>query len=63
MELPRLLRTGGRLLLKIMDGPEAQQIDKRLRRSFRSARAVKPRASRKGTTERYLFGEGYVPTE
>ncbi|MGH0029134.1 MAG: SAM-dependent methyltransferase [Myxococcota bacterium] len=61
--LPRLLAPGGRLLLKIMEGPEAQAIDKRLRRSFRQARALKPRASRKGTTERYLFGEGYQPPD
>ena len=61
--LPRLLAPGGRLLLKIMEGPEAQAIDKRLRRSFRAARALKPRASRKGTTERYLFGEGYAPSD
>lgn len=57
--LPRLLRPGGRLLLKIMDGPEAQAIDKRLRRSFEQARTLKPAASRRGTTERYLFGAGY----
>ena len=57
--LPRLLRPGGRMLLKIMDGPEAQEIDKRLRRSFGKAGTVKPQASRKGTTERYLFADAY----
>jgi 23S rRNA (uridine2552-2'-O)-methyltransferase len=57
--LPALLRPGGDLLLKIMEGPEAQQIDKRLRRRFERAKTVKPQASRKGTTERYLLARGF----
>lgn len=57
--LPRLLRPGGRMLLKIMEGPEAQAIDKRLRRCFGKAGTLKPAASRRGTTERYLFADGY----
>lgn len=56
--LPRLLRPGGDLLLKILDGPEAQALDRRLRARFSRARTLKPRASRKGTTERYLVGRG-----
>jgi 23S rRNA (uridine2552-2'-O)-methyltransferase len=56
--LPTLLRPGGDLLLKIMEGPEAQQIEKRLRTRFESAKSVKPQASRKGTTERYLLARG-----
>ncbi len=59
--LPRLLAPGGGLLLKILEGPEAQAIDKRLRARFAKARAAKTRASRKGTTERYLLAEGYRP--
>lgn len=57
--LPRLLRPGGRLLIKILDGPEAQVIDRRLRTRFDRARTLKPEASRRGTTERYLVGHGY----
>jgi len=57
--LPRLLRPGGDLLLKIMEGPEAQQIEKRMRRCFERAKTVKPQASRKGTTERYLLARGF----
>jgi 23S rRNA (uridine2552-2'-O)-methyltransferase len=57
--LPQLLAPGGGLLLKILEGPEAQAIEKRLRGRFAKARAAKPRASRKGTTERYLVAEGY----
>jgi len=57
--LPLLLAPSGGLLLKILEGPEAQVIDKRLRARFAKARAARPRASRKGTTERYLVAEGY----
>lgn len=57
--LPELLRHGGRLLLKILEGPEAQTIDKRIRKRFEQARAVKTEATRKGSTERYLLGRGF----
>ncbi len=59
--LPVLLAPGGGLLVKILEGPEAQAIDKRLRSRFAKARAAKSKASRKGTTERYLLAEGYRP--
>lgn len=61
--LPGLLRPGGTLLLKILEGPEAQSIDKRLRTGFGSARTLKPKATRKGSTERYLFARDYRPQE
>jgi 23S rRNA (uridine2552-2'-O)-methyltransferase len=57
--LPKLLRPGGTLLVKILEGPEAQTIDRRLRQRFAKAGTVKPAASRKGTTERYLLARGY----
>jgi len=56
--LPILLRPGGDLLLKLMESPEAQTIEKRLRARFGRARSLKPAASRKGTTERYLVCHG-----
>lgn len=56
--IPQLLKPGGDLLLKIMEGPEAQVIDKRIRTGFAKAKTVKPKASRKGTTERYLLAQG-----
>lgn len=59
--LPRLLAPGGDLLLKILEGPEAQQIDRRLRNSFEKARTVKSSATRKGSSERYLVARGYRP--
>jgi 23S rRNA (uridine2552-2'-O)-methyltransferase len=57
--LAQLLRPGGDLLLKILEGPEAQAVEKRLRGRFASARALRPQASRKGTSERYLVARGF----
>ncbi len=58
--LPALLRPGGDLLLKILEGPEAQEVDRRIRRVFRSAKAVKLKATRKGSSERYLLARGFA---
>ena len=57
--VPELLRPGGALLLKILAGPEAQVVDRRLRARFERAKTVKTSASRKGTTERYLLARGF----
>jgi len=54
-----LLRAGGTLLLKILDGPDAQLVDRRLRGEFETAKTVKPSATRRGSRERYLLGRGY----
>jgi 23S rRNA (uridine2552-2'-O)-methyltransferase len=56
--IPKLLRPGGNMLIKLLESPEAQQIEKRLKPRFAKARSLKPEASRKGTTERYLVGLG-----
>ena len=57
--LGQLLRKGGTLLVKILEGPDAVLVDRRLRREFESAKTVKPNASRRGSSERYLLGRGY----
>lgn len=59
--LPALLHPGGSLLLKILEGPEAQAVERRLRARFSRARTVRPRASRKGSAERYLLARGFEP--
>jgi len=61
--IPMLLAPGGDLLLKILDGPEAQQIDRRIRGLFERAKTVKCSATRKGSSERYLLARGYVGGE
>jgi 23S rRNA (uridine2552-2'-O)-methyltransferase len=57
--LGSLLCAGGTLLVKILDGPDAVLVDRRLRREFETAKTVKPSASRRGSSERYLLGRGY----
>jgi 23S rRNA (uridine2552-2'-O)-methyltransferase len=57
--LGQLLVAGGTLLIKILDGPDAMAVDRRLRQRFDKAKTVKPKASRKGSSERYLLGRGY----
>jgi len=57
--VPELLRPGGALLVKILEGPEAQAVDRRLRARFERAKTVSVSASRKGTSERYLLALGF----
>lgn len=57
--IPRLLRPGGDLLLKILDGPEAVQVERRIRQCFARAKTTKPQATRKGSSERYLVARDY----
>ena len=58
--VPQLLRAGGDLLVKILEGPEAQQIDRQIRLSFERASTTRSRATRKGSSERYLIARGYL---
>ncbi len=57
--LPGLLRAGGDLLLKLLAGPEAQQVDKRIRTYFARAKTARSSATRKGSSERYLVARGF----
>jgi len=57
--LPQLLTVGGSLLIKILEGPEAQTIDRRMRKSFERAKTLKLQSTRKGSSERYLIARGY----
>lgn len=57
--LPQLLGLGGSLLIKILEGPEAQLIDRRIRASFDRAKTLKLQSTRKGSRERYLIARGY----
>lgn len=56
--IPKLLRPGGAMIVKLLEGPEAQVIERRLRARFASATSTRPDASRKGTSERYLVLKG-----
>ncbi len=57
--LPALLRAGGALLLKVLEGPEAQLVERRIRGAFERARPLRPAATRRGSAERYLLARGY----
>ena len=54
--IPSLLAPAGSLLVKLLDCPEAQAFQARMRSQFDTVRVLKPKASRKGTTEKYLLG-------
>lgn len=57
--LPRLLRPGGSLVAKILESPEALAVEKRIRARFESAKTLRPKATRKGSAERYLVARGF----
>ncbi len=61
--LPALLRAGGDLVLKILEGPEAQRVDRRIRKCFARAKTTRSSATRKGSSERYLVGRGFRPRD
>lgn len=52
--VPRLLRPGGSLVLKLLEGPEAQAIARRIAKRFRSARTTRLQSTRPGSSEKYL---------
>ena len=56
---PLLLAPGGTLLVKLLDCPEAEAVRRRLAARFESARVLRPDASRKGSSERYLLLTGF----
>ncbi len=53
------LRPGGTLLLKLLDGPEAETSARRVRKRFERTRSVRPAATRRGSSERYLLARGF----
>ena len=59
--VPQLLAAGGTLLVKLLECPEAHAFELAIRRQFAATKVVKPKASRKGTTERYLLARGFRP--
>jgi len=57
--VPQLLRPGGDLLLKVLESPEARVVERRLGARFERAKALRPAASRQGSSERYLLARGF----
>lgn len=61
--IPLLLRPDGDILVKLLECPEAQGFQQRLRVVFAKVKSVKAQATRKGSTERYLLARGYSGPE
>lgn len=61
--IPQLLRPDGSLLVKLLECPEAQGFQQRMRGLFDTVKTVKSKATRKGSTERYLLARGYRGVE
>ena len=57
--IAELLRPGSLALVKLLDCPEAQAFEERVRRSFSQARKVRPEATRRGSSEAYLLARDY----
>lgn len=55
-----LLRPGGRLLAKIFMSSRYEATIRRLREAFRTLRTTRPDSSRRGSSELYAVGEGYL---
>jgi 23S rRNA (uridine2552-2'-O)-methyltransferase len=60
--IPLILQEDGDLLIKLLECPEAQNFQRRIRACFASAKTVRAEATRKGSSERYLLARGYRPT-
>jgi 23S rRNA (uridine2552-2'-O)-methyltransferase len=56
-----LLRTGGRLVVKVFSSPETDAVVARLERCFDGVKRTRPDASRAGSDEMYVVALGYRP--
>ena len=64
LELSReLLGDGGSVFCKLFEGERSQEVRKKLRRTFRSVRVLKPAASRTSSSELYYFCEDAITEE
>lgn len=58
----RLLAPGGAFVAKVFQGPDVEVLRKRMEKHFGVVKLVKPEASRKISTELYLAGKAFVPS-
>lgn len=58
--LPQLLAPGGDLLVKLLDGPEAQVLSRRIGGRFARAKTLRTAASRSASSEKYLLARGFT---
>lgn len=55
----RILKPGGRLLMKVFAGPDTRPILTALRAIFREVKMTRPESSRSGSAEMYVVGLGF----
>lgn len=55
----KLLRPGGRLVVKVFSGPETDAVVARLDRCFDTVKRTRPDASRSGSAEMYVIALGH----
>lgn len=58
-----LLRSGGKLVFKLFQGGEEQQLMQQLRQLFRNVKTFKPRSSRKDSFELFFIADGFRSPE
>lgn len=56
-----VLRPGGRMAMKILEGAEYTEVLRETKAVFRSAKGLKPKATRDVSREMFIVGEGYRP--
>lgn len=59
--LPRILRPGGNLVMKIFEGAEYPHVVNEAKEFFKDARGFKPKACRDVSRETYIVGEFFRP--
>jgi 23S rRNA (uridine2552-2'-O)-methyltransferase len=59
--LPRILRPGGNLVMKIFEGGEYPKVVNETKHFFKDARGFKPKACRDVSRETYIIGESFRP--
>lgn len=57
--VPKLLRPGGALVLKLLESPEAQAVAGRLGHRFATRKTTKLQATRQGSSEKYLVARDF----
>ena len=61
--LPDLVCPAGDLLLKVLEGPEAREVVRRIQGAFGQAKTTRLAATRKGSRESYLVARGFGPSD
>lgn len=55
----RILKRGGKLVVKLFQGPDAEELVEDIKKAFTRVKLTKPKASRKGSAEVYVVALGF----